>query len=103
MHFLENNWLSDHWFWLVPLGAAALAFIAYLNNRAAMLRRSMVSAGLSLVLALGLSFSEAPSMRAMGNALAPAVQEPSAEVSTPDFMSRVFTFMFDALREKLSD
>lgn len=103
MHFLENNWLSAHWFWLLPLGAAALAFIAYLNSRAALLRRSMLGAGFSLALALWLSFSETPSMPALGHAMPPAMKQPSAEVSTPDFMSRVFTFMFDALREKLND
>lgn len=103
MHFLENNWLSEHWFWLLPLGAAVLAFIAYLNNRAALLRRSMLGAVFSLVFALCLSFSETPSMPAVGNTLAPSMNKPSSEVSTPDFMSRVFTFMFDALREKLSD
>ncbi len=104
MHFIQNNWFADNWLWLLMLGTVGMAVIAYLNNRLVLLRRSLMSLLGIFMLTVTLSFSGVSvGTLSPGNSLMEKMTSETADVKSPDLISKVFTFMLDALKDRIAD
>lgn len=104
MHFIQNSWFAENWLWLLLLGTAGIAIVAYLNNRMVMLRRSLISMLGIFLLTMTLSFTglHVGSLNPSGNMLEKMSSE-TTDVKSPDLISGLFTFMLDALKEGIAD
>lgn len=104
MHFIQNNWFAENWLWLLLLGTACMAIVAYLNNRLVLLRRSLFSMLGIFMLTMTLSLSGVHTgTLSPGNTMLENMTSEATDVKSPDLISRVFTFMLDAMKDRIAD
>lgn len=104
MHFLQNSWLASHWTLMLMVVILGISLIAYMNNRKQLLKKSVVALSSIFILILTLSIGGIDlGIQTHTSSMMNQLTSDTQQVDSPNLLSKVFTFAFDILKDKISD
>ena len=56
MHYIENDWFTSNWLWVLLFFVGSIVLISYINNSKSLLKKAMVSFVAILIITLVTSF-----------------------------------------------
>ena len=56
MHYIENDWFTSNWLWVLLFFIGSIVLISYINNSKSLLKKAMVSFVAILIITLVTSF-----------------------------------------------
>jgi hypothetical protein len=104
MHFLQNSWLASHWTWALMLIMLGISMIAYINNRMRLLKKMLAAFTALLLVTLALNLGGIQlGVQTHTTSMMEKLSSDTQDADCPNFLSKVFTFALDILKDKIAD
>lgn len=104
MHYIQNSWFMINGMWIILIMLLALAVIAYMNNRLALLKKLTVSFVSVFILLVTLHIA-LPSLNTSVDTASVFTEKAmeQTQVSSSSIFNSAIDFVLSVLRDKVSD
>ena len=103
MHYIQNDWFTTNWLWVLLFLIGSIVLISYINNRNDLLKKALVSFIIVFIFTLGLGFYS-PNFISL-NATKISFNEVTPENikgESPAFFSNFLGAVWDVLSSKIN-
>ncbi len=104
MHYIQNSWFVINGLWIILIMLVALAVIAYMNNRLALLKKMTVSFVSVFILLVTLHIA-LPSLHTSVDSTSVFTEKAmeQTQVSSSSIFNSAIDFVLSVLKDKVSD
>ena len=103
MHFIQNTWFASNVMFVLFFCLLCLSAVAYMNNRIRIYKKSMYSAVVVFLLALGVFVNAQQHQQKLSFKSLGQIQTDKTQVEAPSIFSRIADLVLDIVRHKVSE
>jgi Mn2+/Fe2+ NRAMP family transporter len=105
MHYLQNGWFVTNWIWVISFLVLAVAVVAYINNKGALLKKSLVALSITFVVAVigSLMFTHSSSILPSSNLQLNAPNTETAQVESGSVFNKLTAYIIGIVSDKVSE
>lgn len=103
MHYIQNDWFTTNWLWVMLFFIGSVMVIAYINNRNSLLKKALVSFVSVFVITLSLAFYS-PDFITLnsGKMVMQEVATENIKAESPALFSNVLSFVWSVFSSKIN-
>ncbi len=104
MHYLQNNWFSSNWFWIICILILSICVVAYLNNKKNLLKQSLIGLTIACVMSFSVSIWQIKLLQANAPGLLPLKQTEYVDpLATESVFTKIVNYVLDIIHDKIAE
>jgi hypothetical protein len=103
MHYIENDWFTSNWLWVLLFFIGSIVLISYINNSTSLLKKAMVSFVAILIITLVTSFYSPNFISINANKITfSEVGTENTDAQSPALFSNFINVLWNVLSSKIN-
>lgn len=103
MHYIENDWFTSNWLWVLLFFIGSIVLISYINNSKILLKKAMVSFVAILIITLVTSFYSPNFISINANKITfSEVGTENMDAQSPALFSNFINVLWNVLSSKIN-
>ncbi len=103
MHYIENDWFTSNWLWVLLFFIGSIVLISYINNSKSLLKKAMVSFVAILIVTLVASFYSPNFISINANKITfSEVGTENMDAKSPALFSNFINVLWNVLSSKIN-